>query len=118
MIGECLWHVQRSVLGAVWIKKSGLWLLRGCLDCLEMVYVGFYGLYVAGFVSWFVIVCGMSKKLFLGAIWIKRKIRLVKGLFGQFYGQFKGLFGQFLCPVKGCLGCFVGTLHATLCLES
>ena len=34
----------------------------------------FYGLFVAGFMSWFVIVCGMIKKLFLGAVWIKRKI--------------------------------------------
>ena len=83
---ECLWHVQRSVLGAVWIKKSGLWILRGCLNCLKTV----YGLFVANFVSWFVIVCGMSKKLLLGAVWMKRKIRTVKGLLGQFYGQLKG----------------------------
>ena len=58
--------------------KNGLW--------------PFYGLFVASFVSWFVIVCGMSKKLFLRAVWMKRKFRTVKGLFGQFYGQLKGLF--------------------------
>ena len=58
-----------------------------------MVYGHFYGLFVAGFVSWFVIVYGMSKKLVLWAVWIKRKIRTVKGLFCKFYGQLKGLFG-------------------------
>ena len=61
----------------------------------------FYGLFVFGFVSWIVIVCGLSKKLFLGAVWMKRKIWTIKGLFGQFYGKLKGLFGQFLCLVKG-----------------
>ena len=67
-----------------------------------------YGLFVAGFVSWFVIVCGMSKKKkkFLGAVWMKRKIQTVKGLFGQFYDQLKGQFGQFLCPIKGLFGLF------------
>ena len=30
-----------------------------------MFYDHFYGLFMAGFVSWFVIFCGMSKKLFL-----------------------------------------------------
>ena len=49
----------------------------------------------------FVIVFGISQKHFLGAIWMKRKIRNVKGLFGQFYDQLKGLFDQFLCLVKG-----------------
>ena len=62
------------------------------------------------------IVCGMSTKLFLGAVWMKRKIRTIKGLFGQFYGQLKGLFGQFLCWVKELFGLFCGyftchTLH-------
>ena len=47
-----------------------------------MVYGRFYGLFVVDFVSWFVIVCGMFKKLFLGVVWMKRKIRTVKGLFG------------------------------------
>ena len=56
---------------------------------------------MASFVSWFVIVCGMSKKLFLGAVWMKKKIRTVKGLFGRFYGQLKVLIGHFLCPIKG-----------------
>ena len=41
-----------------------------------------YGLFVADFMSWFVIVCGLSKKLFLVAVWMKRKIRTIKGLFG------------------------------------
>ena len=71
------------------------------VDCLKTIYGRFYGLFVAGFVSWFVIVCGMSKKLVLGVVWMKRKIRTIKGLFVQFYGQLKGLFGLFLCPVKG-----------------
>ena len=53
-----------------------------------MVYGPFYGLFVARFVSWFVIVCGMSKKLFLGVIWMKRKIQTIKGLFGQLKGLF------------------------------
>ena len=44
-----------------------------------MVYGHFYGLFVPGFVSWFIIVFEMSKKLFLGAIWIKN---LVYGCFG------------------------------------
>ena len=35
----------------------------------------------------------MSKNLFLGVVWMKRKIWTVKGLFSQFYGQLKGLFG-------------------------
>ena len=48
------------------------------------------------------------KKLFLGAVGMKRKIQIVKGLFGQFYGQHKGLFGQFLCLVKGVFGLFYG----------
>ena len=56
---------------------------------------------MASFVSWFVIVYGMSKKLFLGAVCMKTKIQIVKGLFGQVYGQLKGMFDQFLCPVKG-----------------
>ena len=56
----------------------------------------------------FVIVFGMSQKHFLGAIWMKRKIRNVKGLFGQFYDQLKGLFDQFLCSVKGLFGLFCG----------
>ena len=73
-----------------------------------MVYGCFYGLFVAGFVSWFVIVCGMSKKLFLGTIWIKRKIQTVKGLFSQFMVSLRGLFGQFLCLVKGLFGLFCG----------
>ena len=60
----------------------------GYLDCLKTIYGHFYGLFVAGFVSWFVIICGMSKKLFLGAVWIKRKIRTVKGLFSQLKGLF------------------------------
>ena len=85
-------------------KKFGLWLLRGWLDCLKTVYDCFYGLFVAGFVSWFVIVCGMSKILFLGDVWMKRKIHIVKGLFGQL----KGLFDQFLCPVKWLSGLFYG----------
>ena len=44
--------------------------LRGCLDCLKTV----YGLFVAGFVIWFVIVCGLSKKLFLGVVCIKNPV--------------------------------------------
>ena len=60
-----------------------------------MVYSRFYGFFVVGFVSWFVIVCGMSKKLFLRAVWMKRKIRIVKGLFGQLLCLVKGLFGLF-----------------------
>ena len=39
---------------------------------------------------------------------MKRKIQIVKGLFGQFYGQLKGLFGQFLYPVKGLYRLFCG----------
>ena len=39
---------------------------------------------------------------------MKRKIRTVKGLFDQFYGQLKGLFGQFLCSVKGLFRLFCG----------
>ena len=39
---------------------------------------------------------------------MKRKIRTVKGLFGQFYDQLKGLFNQFLCPVKGLFRLFCG----------
>ena len=31
--------------------KFGLWLLRGCLDCLKTVYGHFYDLFVADFVS-------------------------------------------------------------------
>ena len=54
------------------------------------------------------IICGISKKLFLGAVWMKRKIRAIKGLFGQFYSQLKGLFDQFLCPIKELLGLFCG----------
>ena len=54
------------------------------------------------------LVCGISKKLFLGAVWMKRKIWTVKGLFGQFYGQLKGMFDQFLCPVKGLFWVFFG----------
>ena len=93
MVWDSLWYVQRIVLGAVWIKKQiGLWLLRGCLYCLKTVYDHFYGLFMASFLSWFVIVYGMSKKLFLGAVWMKRKIQIVKGLFGQVYGQLKGMF--------------------------
>ena len=60
-----------------------------------MVYDCFYGLFVVGFVSWFMIVCGMSKKLFLGAVWMKRKIQTVKSLFSQFLCSIKGLFGLF-----------------------
>ena len=67
-------------------------LFKGCLDCLKIVYGRFYVLFVVGFVIWFVIVCEMSKKLFLGAVWMKKIIRTIKGLFGQFYGQLKGLF--------------------------
>ena len=78
------------------------------MNCLKTVYGRFYGLLVVGFVSWFVIVCGMSKKLFLEAVWMKRKNRTIKDLFSQFYGQLKGLFGQFLCPVKGLFGMFCG----------
>ena len=58
--------------------------------------------------NWFV---ECLKKLFLGDVWMKRKIGTVKGLFAQFYGQLKGLFGLFLCLVKGL---FCGLLHATL----
>ena len=58
-----------------------------------------YGLFVVDFVSWFVIVCGMSKKLFLGVVRRKRKIQTVKGLFGQFYGQLKSMLGHFLCSI-------------------
>ena len=54
------------------------------------------------------IVCGMSKKMFLGAVWMKRKIHIVKGLFGQFYGYLKGLFCQYLCLIKGLFGLFCG----------
>ena len=69
LICGCLSYAPRIVLGTVWIKKkSSLWLLRGCFNYLKMVYGRFYGLFVAGFVSWVVIVCGMSKKLFLGAV--------------------------------------------------
>ena len=86
----CLYYVSRFVLGTIWIKNLRLWLLRGCLDRLKTVYDSFYGLFMADFVGWFVIVCGMSQKLFLGAVWMNRKIRTVKGLFSQFYGQLKG----------------------------
>ena len=60
------------VKGLFGLFKKGLW--------------QFYCLFVVGFVSWFVIVCGMSKKLFLGAVLMKRKNRTIKGLFSQFYG--------------------------------
>ena len=63
------------------------------------------------------IVCGMSKKLFLRAVWMKRKIRTIKGLFDQFYGQLKGPFGLFFARLRGSLGCFVCILYATLFLE-
>ena len=45
-------------------KKIGLWLLRGYLDCVKTVYDPFYGLFVVGFVNWFMTVCGMSKRCF------------------------------------------------------
>ena len=38
----------------------------------------------------------VQKKLFLGVVWMKRKIWTIKGLFGQL----KSLFSQFLCPIK------------------
>ena len=50
----------------------------------------------------------MSQKLSLEAVWMKRKILTVKGLFGQFYGHLKDLFDQFLCSVKGLFGLFCG----------
>ena len=50
----CLKHCFRVCLDL----KYGLWLLRGCFHCFKTVYGRFYGLFVAGFVSRFVIVCG------------------------------------------------------------
>ena len=40
-----------------------------------------YGLFMADFVSWFVIVYGMSKKNIFKGYLVKRKIRTIKGLF-------------------------------------
>ena len=41
----------------------------GLFDYLKAVYDPFFGLFVVGFVSWFVIVCGMSKKnIFRGCL--------------------------------------------------
>ena len=39
---------------------------------------------------------------------MKRKIRAVKGLFGQFYSQLKGLFDHFLCPIEELFRLFCG----------
>ena len=63
---------------------------------------------MARFLNLFVVVYSMSQKIFLGVVWMKRKIRIVKGLFGQFFGQLKGLFSQFLCPIKGLFRLFCG----------
>ena len=41
LIYDCLWNVQRIVLGAIWIKKSGL--LRGCLGPILWPVKGLFG---------------------------------------------------------------------------
>ena len=55
---------------------------------------------MVGFVNCFVIVCNMSQKVFRDCLDEKLIIRTVKGLFGQFYGQFKSRF------VAACVGFF------------
>ena len=67
-----------AVKGLFGLFKNGLW------PFLWLVYTRLCEL-VCDFL-W------MSKKLFLGAVWMKRKIRTIMGLFSQFYGQLKGLF--------------------------
>ena len=49
-------------------------------------------------------------------------IRIVKGLFGRFYGHFKGLFGWFCSQFKSRFGaafvyCFHGIIYAIISLE-
>ena len=80
LICECLWHVQRMVLRAVWSDFS---LFKGCLDCFWTVYDRFYGLLVADFMVWFVSVYGMFKEL-------------VKRLFGWIFSLFYGRFVAYL----------------------
>ena len=82
-----------------------------------MVFKGLFGLFKNGLWPFLWLVCGWLCELVcdclwnvqkknLGVVWMKRKIRIVKGLFGKFYGQLKGLFYQFLCLVKGLLWLF------------
>ena len=69
---------------------------------------------MVGFVNCFVIVCNMSQKVFRDCLDEKIIILTVKGLFGQFCGQFKSRF------VVACVGFFfffLDIMYATIGLE-
>ena len=67
-----------------------------CLDYLKTVYDRFYGLFVAGFMSWLVIV------------WMKKKSGLLRACLANFMVRLRACFSSFCASVKGLFRLFCG----------